>query len=58
MVRLGPNDPPLSVRETAEIGRMTALAALRGGTYTTAQKQRIDRIIDGARQRAEKAGKK
>ncbi|MDJ0345963.1 hypothetical protein QMK19_30530 [Streptomyces sp. H10-C2] len=56
MIRTHPNDPPLTARESAEIARMTALAVLRGGTYTTAQERRIDRILDGARKR-EAAGK-
>lgn len=53
MIRTHPNDPPLTSRESAEIARMTALAVVRGGTYTTAQKNRMDRILDGARKRAD-----
>jgi hypothetical protein len=52
MIRTHPNDPPLTARESGEIARMTALAVVRGGVYTTAQKNRIDRIIAGARKRA------
>lgn len=44
--------PPLTATESLEIARMTALAVVRGGIYTTAQKRRIDRILDGARKRA------
>lgn len=58
MLRTHPNDPPLTTSESAEIARMTALAVLRRGVYTTAQKNRIDRIIDGARKRAATGSKK
>lgn len=57
MIRTHSNDPPLTAGEAAEIARMTALAVLRGGTYTTAQEKRLDRIIDGARTRAAQTGK-
>ena len=53
MIRTGhPADPPLTVREAAEIGRITAVAAIRRGVLTTRQQKKIDRIIDGARKRA------
>ncbi|SCE48331.1 hypothetical protein GA0115240_167020 [Streptomyces sp. DvalAA-14] len=55
MIRTHPDDPPLTTREAADIARITALAALRGGVLTTRQENRIDRIIDGAHQRANKA---
>lgn len=55
MIRVHPADPPLTGREAAEIARMTALAVVRGGTYTTAQQRRIDRILDTARTRAAQA---
>lgn len=59
MIRTGQgDDPPLTAPEAAAIGRMTALAALRGGIYTTAQQNRIDRIIDRARTRAAETVKK
>lgn len=58
MIRTHPNDPPLTVRETAEIGRITAMAMIRGGVLTTRQQTRLDRIIAGARKRAEKASTK
>ena len=56
MIRTGhPDDPPLTAREALEIVRITGVAAMRGGVLTTAQQRRIDRILDGARKRAEKA---
>ncbi|WNI16227.1 DUF6257 family protein [Actinacidiphila sp. ITFR-21] len=58
MIRTHPDDPPLTVRETAEIARVTALAALRRGVLTSRQQNRIDRILTGARTRAEKDTKK
>jgi hypothetical protein len=55
VIRTGhPDDPPLTAVEAARIARITAAAALRG-QYTDAQKKTIDRILDGARKRAEKA---
>ena len=54
MIRTHPDDPPLTVREAAEIGRITAVAALLRGVLTTRQQNKIDRILDGARKRAEK----
>lgn len=58
MIRTHRDDPPLTARETAEIARITALAALRRGVLTTAQQNRIDRIIDRARTRAEQQKEK
>ncbi|MFF6957396.1 DUF6257 family protein [Streptomyces sp. NPDC008317] len=58
MIRTHPNDPPLTTGEAADIARITALACLRGGVLTSRQPNRIDRIIDGARTRAEQAAKK
>ncbi|MFJ4987912.1 hypothetical protein ACIP9H_29425 [Streptomyces sp. NPDC088732] len=47
-------DPPLTAREAAEIARITAMACIRGGVLTTRQENRIERILDGARKRADK----
>ncbi|BBA99264.1 hypothetical protein RVR_5806 [Actinacidiphila reveromycinica] len=58
MIRTHPNDPPLTVIEAGRIARITAAAMIRGGTLTTDQKTAVDRILDGARKRAEKAAKK
>lgn len=58
MIRTHPNDPPLTVREAADIARITAVAAIRGGVMTTRQERRIDRILDGARTRAAKTAQK
>ncbi|MFJ4405903.1 DUF6257 family protein [Streptomyces sp. NPDC088910] len=58
MVHTHPNAPPLTAGEAADIARITAVACFRGGVLTTRQKNRIDRIIDGARERADKAAKK
>ncbi|MET9876561.1 DUF6257 family protein [Actinacidiphila glaucinigra] len=49
------NDPPLTVGEAAEIARITAMACIRGGNLTTRQINKIDRIIDGAKKRADQA---
>jgi hypothetical protein len=58
MIRTHPDDPPLTTTEAARIARITAVAMLRGGVLTTKQQRTIDRIIDGAHKRAEKAAKK
>jgi hypothetical protein len=57
LIRTHPDDPPLTIRETAEIGRITALAMIRGGILTTRQQNKIDRIIGSATERAAKAKK-
>jgi hypothetical protein len=54
VIRLHPDDPPLTATETARIGRITAMAMVRGGVLTTKQVATLDRILDGARKRAEK----
>ncbi|MBM9505045.1 DUF6257 family protein [Actinacidiphila acididurans] len=55
MIRTHKDDPPLTTVEAARIARITALAMIRGGILTTAQQNTIDRILDGARKRAEQA---
>lgn len=55
MVRTHPDDPPLTTVEAARIARITGMAMVRGGQLTTKQQTTIDRILDGARKRAEKA---
>lgn len=57
MIRTHPNDPPLTAIEVALIARITAVAAMRGGVLTTKQKTTVDRILAGARKRAEQAAK-
>jgi hypothetical protein len=52
-----PDDPPLTVREAAEIGRITAVAVMRRGVLTTRQQNRVDRILTTAKERAAKAAK-
>jgi hypothetical protein len=52
VIRTHPDDPPLTAREAAEIARITGMAVIRRGQLTTAQERRIDRILDGARERA------
>lgn len=52
MIRTHPNDPPLTVIETARIARITATAVMRGGVLTTAQQNTVDSILTGARKRA------
>lgn len=54
VIRTHPNDPPLTVREAGEIGRITAMAVIRGGVLTTRQQNKIDRILVGAWEREEK----
>lgn len=57
MIRTHKDDPPLTTVEAARIARITAAAMVRGGVLTTKQQNTIDRIVNGARKRAEKAGK-
>ncbi|MEE4541170.1 DUF6257 family protein [Streptomyces sp. V4-01] len=61
MIRTHPNDPPLTAGEAAKaawyIGRM-AKRGLAGDDVDQSDLQRkLDRIIDGARKRADQAGK-
>jgi len=58
VIRTHPNDPPLTVVEAGRVARITAVAMVRGGVLTTAQQKTLDRILDGARKRAEKASGK
>lgn len=58
MIRTHQDDPPLTIAEAARIARITGMAAMRRGVLTTAQKKTVDRILDGARKRAEKASTK
>jgi hypothetical protein len=58
VIRTHPDDPPLTVREAAEIGRITAVAVMRNGVMTTRQQNRVDRILTTAKERAAKAAKK
>lgn len=57
VIRLHQDDPPLTASEVARIGRITAMAVIRGGVLTTSQQNTIDRILDKARKRAEQAKK-
>lgn len=52
MIQTHPDDPPLTTVEAGRIARITAVAMLRNG-LTTKQQNTIDRIINGARKRAE-----
>lgn len=53
VIRLHPKDPPLTTVEATRIGRITALAMVRGGVLTTAQQNTVDRILIRAWKRAE-----
>jgi hypothetical protein len=59
VIRTHPNDPPLTTGEAAKVGWLIARMAKRavaGEDVHQADLQRkVDRIIDGARKRAEKA---
>jgi hypothetical protein len=56
VIQLHPDDPPLTTIEAARILRITGAAMMRGD-LTTKQKNAVDRILDGARKRAEQANK-
>lgn len=53
MVRTHRDDPPLTAIEAARIARITAAAMVRRGQLTTKQQTTIDRILAGARKRAD-----
>jgi hypothetical protein len=63
VIRTGhPNDPPLTAGEAAKVAWYTARMAKRGiageDVYLKDLQRKIDRILDGARKRAEQAAKK
>ncbi|WP_263170659.1 hypothetical protein [Streptomyces sp. SCSIO ZS0520] len=45
---------PVNGRELARILGISAVAAMRGGELTTAQKKRIDRIVKRAKDREDR----
>jgi hypothetical protein len=53
VIRTHPDDPHLTAVEAARIARITAMAMVRAGVLTTKQQTTIDRILDGARKRAD-----
>ncbi|MFF7192670.1 hypothetical protein ACFZAM_02990 [Streptomyces sp. NPDC008079] len=55
MIQIRPDDPALTAGEAADIARIVALAALRGGVLTDRQKDRIDRIAAKVRARRDQA---
>ncbi|MCZ4123476.1 DUF6257 family protein [Streptomyces sp. H39-S7] len=61
MIRTHPNDPPLTASETARvawlIARMTKRAVAGEDVDQRDLQRRLDRILDGARKRAEKTTK-
>lgn len=62
MIRTHPNDPPLTATEAARLGWLTARMAKRNiagdDVDLTDLQHKADRILDGARKRAEQAAKK
>jgi hypothetical protein len=59
VIRTHPNDPPLTGREAAKVAWLIARMAKRGvageDVDLTDLKRKLDRILDGARERADKA---
>lgn len=59
MIRTHPNDPPLTGAEAAKVAWLIARMAKRGVAGEDVDlsdlKRKLDRILDGARERAEKA---
>lgn len=62
MIRTHPNDPPLTAAETAKVAWYTARMAKRSiagdDVYLKDLQRKVDRILDGARRRAEQDAKK
>lgn len=61
MIRTHPNDPPLTGREAAKVAWLIARMAKRGlagdDVDQTDLQRKLDRVLDGARKRAEQDGK-
>jgi Family of unknown function (DUF6257) len=61
VIRTHPNDPPLTVAEAARVAVLTARMVKRGIAGEDVDlrdlQRKVDRIIDGARKRADQAGK-
>jgi hypothetical protein len=59
MIRTHPNDPPLTGAEAAKVAWYVARMAKRGiageDVDLTDLKRKLDAVLDGARERAEKA---
>jgi hypothetical protein len=62
VIRLTPDDPPFTSAETAKLGWLIARMAKRGiageHVYQADLERKVDRIVDGARKRAEQEAKK
>lgn len=62
MIRTHPDDPPLTGGEAAKVGWYMARMAKRNiageDVYLKDLQRKVDRILDGARKRAEQATKK
>lgn len=63
MIRTHPDDPPLTTAETVKAGLLIARMAKRAvageNVHQADLQAKLDRLLDGARKRAEKAaGKK
>jgi hypothetical protein len=62
MIRTHPNDPPLTGKEAAQVAWYVARMVKRGiageDVYIADLQRKVDRIIDGARKRAEQAAAK
>lgn len=61
MIRTHPNDPPLTGREAAKVAWLIGRMAKRGlageDVDQTDLQRKLDRVLDGARKRAEQNGK-
>ncbi|WP_327290115.1 DUF6257 family protein [Streptomyces sp. NBC_01198] len=61
MIRTHPNDPPLTAGEAAKVGwyiaRMAKRAIAGEDVDLSDLQAKVDRIIDGARKRADQDGK-
>ncbi|MFF7153118.1 DUF6257 family protein [Streptomyces sp. NPDC008139] len=59
MIRTHPNDPPLTGAEAAKVAWLIARMAKRGiageAVHQADLQRKLDRILDGARKRADKA---
>lgn len=62
MVRIGPNDPPFTSAEATKLGwyiaRMAKRAVAGENVHQADLQRKIDRIVEGARKRADQAAKK
>lgn len=62
MIRIGPNDPPFTAAEATKLGwyiaRMGKRSVAGPNVDQSDLQKKVDRIVDGARKRAEKAANK